>query len=213
MARACDVDMPKDDPAASAVSRPPPTSDQSNQRSVCRAKGSCQSKAGPTTKSIRLFTAPSTFGHSSLFCSETGILQWRMPLPLVNSRTRFGTVVRSLHWLTALLILTAIPLGLYANSLPHDTSDALGAKAQVFSLHKTLGVAAFFVALVRILWALTQPRPVPLHPDHRVETAMAGLVHWISYISLLAVPLPRGRTGPGCSMPRKTAGLRGTRRR
>jgi len=112
-----------------------------------------------------------------------------MPLPLVNSRTRFGTVARSLHWLTALLILTAIPLGLYANSLPHDTSDALAAKAQMFSLHKTLGVAAFFVALVRILWALTQPRPVPLHPDRRVETAVADLVHWILYISLLAVPL------------------------
>jgi len=112
-----------------------------------------------------------------------------MPLPLVNSRTRFGTVARSLHWLTALLILTAIPLGLYANSLPYATSDALAAKAQVFSLHKTLGVAAFFVALVRILWALTQPRPVPLHPDRRVETAVADLVHWILYISLLAVPL------------------------
>jgi cytochrome b561/polyisoprenoid-binding protein YceI len=113
----------------------------------------------------------------------------RAPLPLSNTPTRFGTVARSLHWLTALLILTAIPLGLYAQSLPYDTSAALAAKAQVFSLHKTLGVAAFFVALARILWALSQPRPVPLHPERRAETALADIVHWMLYISLLAVPL------------------------
>ena len=110
-------------------------------------------------------------------------------MPVANTPTRFGAVARGLHWLTALLILTAIPLGLYANDLPYDTSAALAAKAQVFSLHKTLGVATVFVALVRILWALRQPRPVPLHPERRLETAVADLVHWLLYISLLAVPL------------------------
>ncbi|MGQ0565929.1 MAG: cytochrome b/b6 domain-containing protein [Gemmobacter sp.] len=110
-------------------------------------------------------------------------------MPLSNSPARFGSVARVLHWLTALMILTAIPLGLYANSLPYDTSDALAAKAQVFSLHKTLGVATFCVAMARILWALTQPRPVPLHPERRAETAVADIVHWMLYISLVAVPL------------------------
>jgi len=106
-----------------------------------------------------------------------------------NSPTRFGTVARSLHWLTALLILTAIPLGLYANSVPYVTSDALAAKAQMFSLHKTVGVAAFIVAVVRIVWALTQSRPAPLHPERQVEVAMADLVRWMLYISHRAVPL------------------------
>ncbi len=110
-------------------------------------------------------------------------------MPLANTPTRFGPVARGLHWLTALMILTAIPLGFYAQSLPYDTSAALAAKAQVFSLHKTLGVATFFVALARILWALTQPRPVPLHPERRVEVALGDVVHWMLYISLLAVPL------------------------
>ncbi len=106
-----------------------------------------------------------------------------------NTPSSFGSVARVLHWLTALLILTAIPLGLYANSLPFDTSEALAAKAQVFSLHKTLGVAAFFVALARILWAFTQPRPAPLHPERRLETFAAEAVHWALYLSLVAVPL------------------------
>ncbi|QYK40229.1 MAG: cytochrome b/b6 domain-containing protein [Paracoccaceae bacterium] len=110
-------------------------------------------------------------------------------MPLLNSATRYGSVARALHWLTALLILTAIPLGIVANDLAYDTSAALAWKAQVFSWHKTVGVAAFFVALARILWALTQPRPAPLHPDRTWETRAAEAVHWLLYISLIAVPL------------------------
>ena len=106
-----------------------------------------------------------------------------------NTPHSFGLIARSLHWLTALLILTAIPLGLYANALPFDTAEAAAHKAQIFSLHKSLGVAAFFTALVRILYALTQARPAPMHPDRKLENFAAEAVHWMLYISLLAVPL------------------------
>ena len=110
-------------------------------------------------------------------------------MPLQNNTQRFGAVARTLHWLTAFLILTAIPLGLIATDMPFDTSDALAAKANLFSIHKTVGIAAFFVALIRIVWALTQIRPVTLHPDRRAENLLADLVHWLLYISMLAVPL------------------------
>ncbi|TKA94011.1 cytochrome b, partial [Cereibacter changlensis] len=110
-------------------------------------------------------------------------------MPLSNTSRSYGGVARTLHWLTALLILTAIPLGWIANRLPYDTAEALAEKAQLFSLHKSLGVAAFAVALARILWALGQPRPAPLHPERRLETALAETVHWLLYLSLLLVPL------------------------
>lgn len=110
-------------------------------------------------------------------------------MALSNTPATYGAVARSLHWLTALLILTAIPLGLYANDLPYDTGEALAWKAQVFSLHKTIGVGAFFVALARILWAVTQTHPAPLHPERRLETRVAEVVHWTLYLSLVIVPL------------------------
>ena len=106
-----------------------------------------------------------------------------------NSDTRFGTVTRTFHWLVALLILTAIPLGVIANQLPHDTAEALARKATLFSWHKTLGLAAFFLGLARILWALVERHPVPLHPERKAELTLAGLVHWLLYVSLVAVPL------------------------
>jgi len=50
-------------------------------------------------------------------------------------------------------------------------------------------VAAFFVAILRILWALSQPKPAALHPDRKAETFLAELVHWLLYASLVIVPL------------------------
>lgn len=110
-------------------------------------------------------------------------------MALSNTSQTYGGVAKTLHWLTAALILTAFPLGVVANNWGYDTSDQLATKAMLFSLHKTVGVAVFFVAFARILWALSQPRPAPMHPQRRLETALAETVHWMLYISLLAVPL------------------------
>ena len=110
-------------------------------------------------------------------------------MPLANTRSTYGSVAKSFHWLTALLILTLVPLGIYANDLPYDTSEALARKAFFFSIHKTLGVTVFFVALARIVWAVSQPKPALLHPDRKLESLAAETVHWLLYGSLLLVPL------------------------
>jgi cytochrome b561/polyisoprenoid-binding protein YceI len=106
-----------------------------------------------------------------------------------NTARGYGSVTKTFHWLTVLLILTAIPLGIIANRLAYDTSEALALKAFLFSMHKTVGITAFFVALARIAWALSQPKPAGLNPDHRAESFLAELVHWLLYGSLVLVPL------------------------
>lgn len=110
-------------------------------------------------------------------------------MPAANTASRYGTVTKVFHWLTALFILTVIPLGAIANRLPYETDAQLALKAQLFSLHKTLGVVIFLVALARILWAITQTKPGGLHPERKVETTLAELVHWLLYISLVTVPM------------------------
>ena len=109
-------------------------------------------------------------------------------MALSNTQSSYGSVTKTFHWLTALLILTAIPLGLIANQLP-VTPEMLGIKALLFSAHKTVGIAAFLVAVLRILWAWARPTPAPLHPTRRAETYLAELVHWLLYASLVLVPL------------------------
>jgi cytochrome b561/polyisoprenoid-binding protein YceI len=106
-----------------------------------------------------------------------------------NTANSYGSVTRTFHWLTALLIIAAFPLGVIANDMAYDTSEALALKAQLFSVHKTLGVAVFLVALLRILWALTETKPTALHPERKAESILAETVHWALYLSLVIVPL------------------------
>lgn len=117
-------------------------------------------------------------------------------MPLANTTSSYGSVAKTFHWLTALLIITLMPLGLVANNMAYELrtatapSDALLAQtAWLFSLHKTLGVAVFFVALARIAWAFAQPKPGLLHPDRKAESLAAETVHWLLYGSLVLVPL------------------------
>ena len=106
-----------------------------------------------------------------------------------NTQRRYGSVTKSFHWLTALLILALIPLGIMANKAAHAPEPDFERAAFLFSLHKTLGVTVFAVAILRILWALRQAKPGPLHPDRRAETLLAEIVHWTLYGSLVLVPL------------------------
>lgn len=106
-----------------------------------------------------------------------------------NTSHSYGSVARAFHWLTALLIVSAAGIGLYAVGLPTGTGDEAAVAMQIFSLHKTIGVAAFFTAIARILWALSQPRPLPLHPDRRAETALAETIHWALYGAMVVMPL------------------------
>ncbi|MCK0166909.1 cytochrome b/b6 domain-containing protein [Jannaschia sp. S6380] len=104
-----------------------------------------------------------------------------------NTIATYGWVERAFHWVIAVLILTALVLGKLAHDAGFDTDAALARKAWLFSFHKTVGVTIFLVALARIGWALSQPRPRPLHGG--LEGFAAAAVHWLLYGSLVLVPL------------------------
>lgn len=116
---------------------------------------------------------------------------------LSNTARSYGAVTKTFHWLTALLILTALPLGWVATTLAHQVTDPastagdaeIARAALLFSLHKTVGVAVFFTALARILWTVAQDRPGLLNADNRLEATAAELVHWLLYGALVLVPL------------------------
>ncbi|MEP5212691.1 cytochrome b/b6 domain-containing protein [Sulfitobacter pontiacus] len=118
-------------------------------------------------------------------------------MSLTNSFSRYGSVAKSFHWATVLLIFTAFPVGYFANELAHQINAAdfdgdagiISRATLLFSLHKTLGVTAFFTALLRIPWAITQEKPGLLHPDNRGEALVAEAVHWLLYALMLLVPL------------------------
>jgi cytochrome b561/polyisoprenoid-binding protein YceI len=108
---------------------------------------------------------------------------------LANTRSSYGLIAQLLHWITAGLILVLISLGLFMHELPMGSATEAAHKAWYYSLHKTLGVVAFAVAVVRVAWALVQTRPQPLNGNRVLETVAARTVHWLLYGAIIVMPL------------------------
>jgi cytochrome b561 len=117
-------------------------------------------------------------------------------MPFGNTANSYGSVTKTFHWLTVLLIFTLIPVGLIAHNMAENLrGPAIGVTPEyllrtiwIFSLHKTLGVTVFFVALARVLWSVFQPKPDPLSDD-ATQTRLADMVHWVLYGTLILTPL------------------------
>lgn len=109
-------------------------------------------------------------------------------MSLGNTDQSYGLISRILHWVTALLIFVAFPLGFIANRTDLTDQAAIERVFALFSLHKTVGMAALAIGLARIAWSLSQPRPAPIS-GARIETVLARLTHWTLSIGLVLVPV------------------------
>ena len=90
-----------------------------------------------------------------------------------------------LHWLTAILIVSAFLLGLVMVDIPGITPT----KLKYYSWHKWLGVTVLGLACLRALWRLTHAAP-PLPasmPAWQIRASHA--LHLLLYILIFAAPV------------------------
>src|SRR5229473_6495097 len=94
----------------------------------------------------------------------------------------YSLTARALHWITAALVLTTIPLGVViVNEWGGPLQDPL------YDLHRSIGALLILVMIVRLGYRLTHP-PLPL-PDDIPPTS-----RWSSTGGTCScVWLPRGR--------------------
>jgi cytochrome b561 len=104
---------------------------------------------------------------------------------LTNSADRYGLVSRLLHWLMALLILAMIGVGAYMTDL--DKEDPL--RAQLYTLHKEIGITILALAVLRILWLLAARPPVLPAALQRWEVILARATTGVLYLLMLATPI------------------------
>lgn len=97
---------------------------------------------------------------------------------------RYHLLIRILHWLMAVLLITTLGIGLYMTGMALSP-----AKLQTYSWHKWLGVSVFFLVLLRLILRLIST--VPEHPAHMSVGArrLANLGHWALYVLMFAAPL------------------------
>ncbi|MFA7243586.1 MAG: cytochrome b [Sulfuricellaceae bacterium] len=102
----------------------------------------------------------------------------------MNSTTRYTATAIALHWLAALLIFAAFPLGVYVADLAFSPL-----KLRLLSYHKWLGVTVFLLTVARLAWRATHtppplPQTIPLWQQRAAHT-----LHHLLYVLLLAIPL------------------------
>ncbi len=102
----------------------------------------------------------------------------------MTSAMRYSTPAIVLHWLVALLIFVAFPLGLYMADLPLSPE-----KLKLFSYHKWIGVTVFMLAGLRVVWRLTHtPPPLPASVAGWQRRASA-VAHGLLYLLILVIPI------------------------
>ncbi len=110
-------------------------------------------------------------------------------MPARNSISNYGTVARTLHWATTVLIIALFVLGKYMLDLPQGSDAEVARKIWFYSLHKTFGILAFALAVIRLLWALSNAKPHPLNTAKPAQIFVAETVHWMLYAGILITPL------------------------
>lgn len=90
----------------------------------------------------------------------------------------------ALHWLMALIILLAFPVGLYMTELPLSPD-----KLRIYSYHKWAGVTVFLLAVLRVLWRATHPAPAMTAAMPAWQRGAAHGIHHLLYFLIFAVPI------------------------
>jgi len=99
----------------------------------------------------------------------------------VTGYTRTAVV---LHWTTALLIFSALALGMYMVGLAFSP-----AKLRLFSYHKWIGVTVFLFALARLVWRYFHKAPELPGSMPAWEKSAAKASHSLLYALMFIVPV------------------------
>lgn len=97
----------------------------------------------------------------------------------------YSTTARSLHWLTALLVVATLPAGgfMVQEGLERSTQDLL------FIFHKNVGVVIFLLVIARLAYRSAHPAP-PLPAFMPLwQRRAAGVSHFLLYALLLVMTI------------------------
>jgi cytochrome b561 len=103
---------------------------------------------------------------------------------LNNSAEKYGSLSKAIHWLTALLIIVLLGVGIYMADLPKEDPSRL----QIFNLHKSFGVLVLMLAALRIVWLRISPAPILPAVFTAKEKKVVSSVKGVLYLLMFLVP-------------------------
>ncbi|KTD51035.1 cytochrome b [Legionella quateirensis] len=117
-----------------------------------------------------------------------------------NSSSGFGVVAISLHWIIAILIIGLLILGLYMVNLPISLE-----KLKLYGWHKEYGFLVLFLAIIRLIWRLSNQMPELALP--LLEKIAARSMHWAFYCFMFAMPVSGWLITSSAGLPASFFGL------
>jgi cytochrome b561 len=105
---------------------------------------------------------------------------------VANTRTRYGDVAMTLHWLIAAAIILNLCLGLYMTNVLADKDPS---RFAIVQLHKSVGLTVLALSIARLGWRLVNP--IPRLPDS-MSPLLKGLAHgthYFLYFLIIFIPL------------------------
>lgn len=102
-----------------------------------------------------------------------------------NTQQSYGLVAKVFHWLTAVLVLAMLCIGLVIGMGYIPT----GWHGFVYNLHKSVGIVVLFVIIARLVWRLSNIQPPLPNSVPSSQRWLAWFNHWALYIALLVMPL------------------------
>ena len=101
-----------------------------------------------------------------------------------TDKTHYSAVAKTIHFVTALLILGLLPLGFFMVDMPFSPL-----KLDIYTLHKSFGMTVFGLSIIRVLWRVRHAPP-PHLPTHRFsERILAKIAHLILYAGIFILPV------------------------
>ena len=101
-----------------------------------------------------------------------------------DSVQRYTSIAVAIHWVSAVLIIAQIILGLKFGDMPKGP-----ARIELFTWHKTVGVVILLLAIARLAVRLTNKPPAFPEGFAKWERAAAVWNHRIFYFLMIALPL------------------------
>ena len=101
---------------------------------------------------------------------------------MTDTTTQYNRLTQIIHWVSALLILSMIPLGLVMHNLPDGTP-----KQFMYNVHVTIGLIVIAVTALRLVWLALHRWPDPLPGLSTVRLKFLTGTHVFLYVALVVM--------------------------
>ena len=103
-------------------------------------------------------------------------------MKLFNSLYKYGLLAKLFHWVTFIVLIIQIPLGLYLVKL--DFSEI---RINLEELHIFIGIIVFYLTLLRLIWKFIDPKQSPKRSLFKGQVILSKINYFFMYLSLFTI--------------------------